>query len=51
MTIEYAWKYIIDHCLNELAMDADVIAREAVDTIEDALIPLIGADECEGGKR
>jgi hypothetical protein len=32
-------------------MDDDKTAREAVDKIEDSILPLIGADECEGGKR
>jgi hypothetical protein len=32
-------------------MDDDEIARKAVDKIEDVIVPLIAADECEGGKR
>jgi hypothetical protein len=51
MTIGYAWEYIITHCLIESVMDDDKTAREAVDKIEDVLVPLISADESEGGKR
>jgi hypothetical protein len=51
MTVDYAWKYITTHCLNELVMDDDKTARAAVGKIEDVLIPLMCAEECEGGKR
>jgi hypothetical protein len=52
MTIAYAWKYSIAHCLIEsVVVDDDKTAREAVGRIEDVLVPLIAADECEGGKR
>jgi hypothetical protein len=51
MTIDFAWKYIITYCLNEPVMDDDETAREAVNKIEDVIVPLIAAEECEGGKR
>jgi hypothetical protein len=47
MTIMDAWKYIITYCLDEAAMDNDRTAVTAVDTIEDALIPLMAANEYE----
>jgi hypothetical protein len=47
MTIEYAWRYIITHCLNESVMGDDETAKEAVDRIENAIVPLIAAESME----
>jgi hypothetical protein len=47
MTIDYAWKYIITHCLIEPVIDDDKTAKEAIDKIQDVLIPLLVAEESE----
>ena len=41
MTVREAWEYILSHCLNEIVMDDDEKAKEAVDKVEDILIPFM----------